>query len=185
MKITSSLRVSFVALTFAGCYETSSLRVPVRSATSPVGCVELADQVFFEAGYAKISGTTGAMVYTPRRTAASASPSMASSGASDWGIGVWKPERASWSDAGGACEYELQAVSTDPTCAPVCPSPPMVFAADVAREPIGQTSCAIQCPMTPQPGAQFDQATREMAERLRTAGAATVSTTEATPASIK
>jgi hypothetical protein len=183
MKNTLLFRVSFVALTVSGCYAASSLRVPVRSQTSPVGCVELADQVFFEAGYAKVSGSSGAMVYTPR--GAPASLTVPSSTPFNWGIGVWKPERASWSDTAGACEYELQAISTDPTCAFQCLNPPLVFAADVARVPIGQPSCAIQCPMTPQPGAQFDEATRDMAGRLRAAGSPAVSTTEAARASLE
>jgi hypothetical protein len=182
MKNALLFRVSFVALTISGCYAASSLRVPVRSQTSPVGCVELADQVFFEAGYAKMSGSSGAMVYTPRGAPAPAPSSIAF----DWGIGVWKPERANWADTAAACEYELQAVSTDATCASDCSVvPPMVVAAERGRAPIGQPSCAIQCPMTPQPGAQFDQATRDMAARLRAAGSPAVSTTEAARASLE
>lgn len=186
MKNRSFFRVCFVALLLAGCYGSSSLRVPVRSASGSVGCVERADQVFFDAGYAKMVGATGAMVYAPRGAPATGSLTAPSSTAFNWGIGVWKPERADWSDAAGGCEYELQAISADPTCATQCPPDlPIVVSADFARQPIGRSSCAIQCPMTPQPGAQFDEATRDMAERLRAAGAATVSTTEATAASIE
>jgi hypothetical protein len=179
-------RVCFVALSVVGCYGSSSLRVPVRSMVAgQIDCVDLADRVFFEAGYAKISGSTGAMVYTPR--VAPATPSlMVPSTPFNWGIGVWKPERSNWTDTAGSCEYELQAISADPTCAVQCPpGPPMVLATDLARSPSGQGSCALSCPMTPQPGAQFDQATRDMAERLRAAGAATASTTRAASASLE
>jgi hypothetical protein len=138
--------VTVVGLTAVGCYsETSALRIPVRSPTTTLACGELADQVFFDAGYLKVTASMGAMVYTPRGPAQMRAPLPF-----HWAIGVWIPHPET-SASGGPCDYELQALSADPSCT------------------------WVQCPLTPQAGAQYDEATREMAQRLRSAGAAAVS----------
>ena len=157
-----------VGLASVGCYETNALRIPVRTPSTALGCGELADQVFFDAGYVKLPASTGAMVYTPRGPAGPQRPQTALP--FSWGISVWLPHPETRS----ACDYELQAVSADPSCDLECPPPP---ASMPSREPmVRPPSCAvIQCPLTPQPGAQYDEATRQMAQRLRSAGADAVS----------
>jgi hypothetical protein len=187
MKNALLFRVSIVLLAVApfGCYQMSSTRVPVQSPTSPVGCIDLADRVFFSAGYTRLTGSSDALVYAPR-------VSPAAEGLSpipfQWGIGVWKPEQSTWSEGPGACAYELQAVSTDPTCDMGCPPPPtpVSVGGGGTREPIaGPLRCGLQCPLTPQPGTEFDQATREMAERLRAAGAVSASSSGAAPTAMQ
>jgi hypothetical protein len=165
--------VTVVGIASAGCYEANAVRIPVRSPTTTLGCGELADQVFFDAGYMKLTASTGAMVYSPRGPTAAQAPLPF-----QWGMGVWQPHPETASDPrGGPCEYELQAVSADPSCdvqSPPGPPAPLWVNGVGSRDPTGRSS-VIQCPLTPQPGAQYDEATRQMAQRLRSAGATAVS----------
>ena len=58
-----------------------------------------------------------------------------------WGIGVTIADAARGGDSAGRCEFELQALSADETC-------------------------GLNCPLTPQPGQQYDDAVRKMAALL-------------------
>jgi hypothetical protein len=59
-----------------------------------------------------------------------------------WGIGVWM--ELSGDPDRRSCGFELQALSLD-------------------------AGCAVQCDLTPQPGADYDRAVQDLATRLRTA----------------
>jgi hypothetical protein len=127
-------------IALGACYQTSSLQLRVRSPISPLSCVQIANQVFSDAGYVKVAATTGGMVYTPRGPIATAE-----SLPMQWGVWVSIADQPNDPIAFGACSFMLQAVSADPTC-------------------------GVQCPLTAQPGAEYDQITREMGRRLETFG---------------
>ncbi len=144
MKFAKLFRASLVfslalAGFWAGCYRSDSLRLQFRSPSTAQSCVEVLDRVFFDAGYMRLRGSSNATVYTLKGPALSQAILPLR-----WGIGVWMPEADRRPPEGGTCEYELQAVSEDP-------------------------NCGVQCPLTPQPGTDYDQATRDMAARLRAA----------------
>ncbi|HXJ19760.1 MAG TPA: hypothetical protein VMT03_05960, partial [Polyangia bacterium] len=89
----------------AGCYQTTALRLQVKSATTRSDCVATADRVFAEAGFERIRTTAGAdMFYTPRTTASSFV-------ALRWGIGAWLNRE----DRDDTCDVALEALSEDPS----------------------------------------------------------------------
>jgi hypothetical protein len=156
------------AIALGACYQTSSLRLSVRSPVSPVGCVQIANEVFFAAGYMKVSPTTGGIVYTPRGpiVTTEAMPMR-------WGILVSIAKQVDDPIAVSSCSFVLQAVSADPSCEAQCPPPLQSGDArfDPGRRDLNSLAgCAVQCPLTPQPGPAYDQITREMGARLETFG---------------
>ena len=110
----------------------------------------------------------GGMVYTPRGPIVTAEPLPMR-----WGISVSIADQAGDPIALGSCAFVLQAVSTDPTCEVQCPPSIQTDRSPfdpTRRELYGLGACAMQCPLTPQPGPAFDQVTREMGRRLETFG---------------
>ena len=162
------------SLVFVGCYQTKSLRLDVRSPATVLNCVDMADQAFFAAGYMKLTGSMGAMVYSPR------GPAIPSAQLPfQWGIALSLPARPPVD--GAPCDYTLQAVSADPSCEAQCaPMPAPGIPYEQARNDLGrrQSNCSLQCQLTPQPGAEYDQATRDMGDRLRAAFVAPVDTAQ-------
>jgi len=60
-----------------------------------------------------------------------------------WGVGVWMESASGFRDQ-SRCDFELQALSID-------------------------EGCGIQCDLTPQPGADYDRAVKDLAGRLSAA----------------
>ena len=136
----------------AGCYDSASLRLSVRSPPTTLDCARTVDSVFFDSAYVRLNSVTGPdLFYTPRL------PPIAMSGllgvrasasamtASDlgWGIGVWLKDGAKDpATAGGSvCGFELEALSPEP-------GPGM------SHRYVGQR------------GEPFDRTVRDMAQRL-------------------
>ena len=152
------------AIVLGACYQTSSLRLSVRSPVSTLGCVQLANEVFFSAGYMKVAPTMGGMVYTPRGPIATAE-----SLPMRWGNLVSIANQVDDPIALGSCSFVLQAVSADPSCEVHCP--PALQSGGPRFDPTRREgTCAVACPLTAQPGPAYDQITREMGHRLETFG---------------
>jgi hypothetical protein len=141
--------------TSAGCYDSTSLRLTVRSPPTTLDCARTVDSVFFDAAYVRNNGVAGPdLFYTPRLaprvTVEAANPRimLESMGQADlgWGIGVWLKDRAQHPPVGGSavCGFELEALSPDP-------GPGM------SHRYSGQR------------GEPFDRTVREMAQRLTAA----------------
>jgi hypothetical protein len=87
-----------------GCYETTSLRLEVKSPSASANCVATADRVFADAGFERVRTIGGAdMFYTPRTTASSFV-------ALHWGIGAWLKHDG----PNDTCDVALEALSEDP-----------------------------------------------------------------------
>jgi hypothetical protein len=87
-----------------GCYDSTSLRLEVRSPSTHLDCVATADRVFADAGFERVRTMSGAdMFYTPRTTASSFV-------ALHWGIGAWLNR----DNPNGTCDVSLEALSRDP-----------------------------------------------------------------------
>lgn len=109
MRSANRLRVlSAAALSAAiclGCYESTALRLEVRSPATHDDCAATADRVFTEAGFERVRTVAGAdMFYTPRMTASSFM-------ALHWGIGAWLNRN----EPSGTCHVALEALSEDPS----------------------------------------------------------------------
>lgn len=139
----------------AGCYESTSLRLTVRSPPTTLDCMRTVDSVFFDAAYVRLNSVAGPdLFYTPRmppmamsRLAGVRASALALTPTDlDWGIGVWlKDADKNPAAAGGSvCGFELEALSPEP-------GPGMYY------RYIGQR------------GEPFDRAVREMAQRLTAA----------------
>jgi hypothetical protein len=142
-------------VTSAGCYDSTSLRVTVRSPPTALDCTRTVDSVFFDAAYVRLNSVTGPdLFYTPRMpprtmfTAMSILEVASAMGQTDlgWGIGVWLKDDSKDRSASGSsvCGFELEALSPDP-------------------EP------SMSKHYSTQRGEPFDRAVRDMAQRLTVA----------------
>ena len=129
-----------VVLCLASCHEATSLRLSVQSPAGTVDCVRVADRIFFEAAFERMSNVSGPnLFYTPRVTvglqvAPKVQPELG------WGIGVWL--RGTDQPAGaGRCAFELESLQAGPLC-------------------------GLQCLYSPQRGEEYDRTLREFARRL-------------------
>jgi hypothetical protein len=160
MRSSNRLRVvSAAALGAAlclGCYETTALRLQVKSASRSTNCEATADRVFAEAGFERAGTLTGRVIfYTPRMTASSFV-------ALRWGIGAsLNPEGQ---DA--TCEVVLEALSEDLS------APPDKWHASQPGEYFESTETSRSKLYTSQRGDYYDSTVREMAKRLEVAFAA-------------
>jgi hypothetical protein len=136
----------------AGCYESTSLRLTVRSPPTTLDCARTADAVFFDAAYVRLNSVSGPdLFYTPRLAPVAmsrvlsvrASASALSPTDLGWGIGVWLKDGAKDPSAAGGsvCGFELEALTPEP-------GPGML------RRYVGQR------------GEPFDRTVRDMAQRL-------------------
>ena len=128
-------------LSATGCYESTSLRVSVRTPGPVVDCAQSADDVFKASWYQRVVHTYGPdLFYSPRMTlGSSARPAVG------WGIGVWIKAKDGAPGEGWSCEYELESLQPGPMCG------------------------ATQCVYAPQRGAEFDEALKDFARRLSAA----------------
>lgn len=131
------LALLLVSLSATACYEATAFRVSVQSPPTTLDCARTADRVFFGAAYERRSNISGPnLFYSPRVSATANDVGLG------WGIAVWLKGQASGLPASaGRCEFELEALARDP-------------------------GCNLQCPYSPQRGAEFDQTLKEMAGRL-------------------
>ena len=128
-------------LSATGCYESTSLRVTVRTPGPVVDCAQAADDVFKASWYQRVVHTYGPdLFYSPRMTLGSAARP-----AVGWGIGVWIKSKDGAAGEGFACEYELESLQPGSMCGPT------------------------QCVYAPQRGAEFDDALKDFARRLSAA----------------
>jgi hypothetical protein len=136
----------------AGCYESTSLRLTVRSPPTTPNCARTVDSVFFDAAYVRLNSVSGPdLFYTPRMAPLAMSRSMgvhASASAMSptdlgWGIGVWLKDGSQDPSTPGSsvCGFELEALSPEPG-----PGMSHVYSA--------------------QRGEPFDRTVRDMAQRL-------------------
>jgi hypothetical protein len=158
MRSTNLRVVSAAALGAAicvGCYQTTSLRLEVKSPSTNLDCVATADRVFSEAGFERIRTMRGPdMFYTPRTTASSDL-------ALRWGIGAWLNR----DNPGGTCDVSLEAMSEDP-------GPPVSnISTGQAGNPFIQPvpGPPLDKAYSSQAGHDYDSAVREMAKRLEVA----------------
>jgi hypothetical protein len=130
------LALLLASLSATACYEATALRVSVQSPPTTLDCARTADRVFFGAAYERRSDISGPSLFYSPRISATANVGLG------WGIAVWlKGSGSGLPVAGGRCEFELETL---------------------AREP----GCGVQCPYSPQRGAEFDQTLKDMAGRL-------------------
>jgi len=159
VRCAGAFRVAVMAATLgtaAGCYESTSLRLAVRSPPTTLDCARTVDAVFFDASYVRVSNVTGPdFFYTPRLAPLSMSRATtmtevaSAMGGTDlgWGIGVWLKDGAKDDPPAGGhsvCGFELEALSPDP-------GPGMSLRYSGQR------------------GEPFDSTVREMAQRLTAA----------------
>jgi hypothetical protein len=125
----------------AGCYEPTPLRVSVQTPGPIADCAQVADGVFRDASFQRVTYVAGPdLFYTPRfTTGAVAQPPTLG-----WGVGVWIKGRDGASPA-GPCEFELENLQAGPMCS------------------------AVHCLYTPQRGADFDETLKSFAQRLAVA----------------
>jgi hypothetical protein len=124
------------ATAMAACYDMRSTRLRVRIPTTRLDCIETTNRTFADAGFARVEHVQGPGFFFTPRTAPTASQALALR----WGIGVWMDANSAYRDQQG-CDFELQALSTD-------------------------EDCGMQCPLTPQPGAEYDRIVQDLAKRL-------------------
>jgi hypothetical protein len=150
-----AIAITTALLGATACYESTSLRLSVRSPPTTLDCARTVDSVFFDAAYVRLNSVTGPdLFYTPRMapramsraTGVRASAAAMSSTDLDWGIGVWLNDGAKGPAAAGSsvCGFELEALSPEP-------GPGM------SHRYVGQR------------GEPFDRTVRDMAQRLTAA----------------
>jgi hypothetical protein len=133
---------ALVSLSSTACYEATPLRLSVLTAATALDCARTADRVFFDSAYVRMNNVLGPdLFYTPRVSPPAQMTSTPAVGLG-WGIGVWLTDRGPHN--GGACGFELEALSP---------------------EPIG----GLPRLYSSQRGAAFDQTVKEMAQRLTAA----------------
>jgi len=159
MRSTNRLRVlSAAALAAAisiGCYQSTSLRLEVRSPSTSVDCVATADRVFADAGFERIRTMRGPdMFYTPRTT-------VSSDVALRWGIGAWLNRDS----PSGTCDVALEALSEDPG-----PPHDMTYSIPLGGNPFPARPALPQDRIySGQAGHDYDSTVRDMAKRLEVA----------------
>ena len=125
----------------AGCYEPAPLRVSVQTPGVIADCAQVADGVFREASFQRVTNVAGPdLFYSPRFTTGAATQPPALG----WGVGVWIRGRDGASPA-GPCEFELENLEAGPMCS------------------------AMNCMYTPRRGAEFDETLKSFAKRLSVA----------------
>jgi hypothetical protein len=131
------------SLCLTSCHEATPLRLSVQSPASTVDCVRVADRVFFEAAFERVSNVSGPdLFYSPRvavgpQLAPRVQPELG------WGIGVWLKGKDRATHA-GRCAFELESLQAGPMC-------------------------WLQCPYSSQRGEQYDQTLKDFARRLSVA----------------
>ena len=101
----AAITLAAAAALSLSCYETKEFKVHIAvSPRAPQSCFDAADQVFFDAGFARIYTSAGAnLLYTPRL-------SPTARHGLGWGIAVW----VTGGPSEARCQYDVEAMSIDP-----------------------------------------------------------------------